>query len=674
MAGGFAGHPRGERMTRRSAFLITAAAVLPLLLLLVLQASFAAREQRQRLENDALALARVVISASDAEVSRSIGALDVLASAEAITRGDMEAAFYRAKGAADAQAHWVAVILTRAGDGSVIFDTREPFRGVDGGSARVRAPPPPFGTVVREGRGCPCVAFTRDAAGVGGPYKLTILHSAQPFARLLPSTASRYPVSALVTGDGRFVARSLNNDRTVGGPGSAYLRAAVAKGDVSGLYSGYTLEGFANYTAFARSGLTGWSAHVAMDNRTIDSPRLRALGSLAFAGLLSLAFAVLMVFIVLRQIRDSRLAAERMQQTQKLEALGQLTGGIAHDFNNLLTPIVGALDLLSKRQDIDARARRIAANGLSSANRAARLTGQLLAFSRQQKLTLKRVDLCVLLEDIRPLLEQSAGGEERLSIHLARDSCWAETDPLQLELALINLIINARDASPPDSLIEVSVTTDRIRRDEAWRIAVADRGSGMTDAVRARAFEPFFTTKQVGRGTGLGLAQVYAFARQSSGEVQIQSAPDQGTRVSIMLPSCDPPAVEAAMASIAPELKGQGFDILVVDDQADVREAISLTLEDDGHHVDVAESAAEALERMAKRAYRLGVIDFAMPGMNGAELIAEARSLYPDMRFLIVTGYLDSAAVEAATPDTGILAKPFEPEQLRRKVREIGAA
>ena len=661
-------------MTRRSAFLITAAAVLPLLLLLVLQASFAAREQRQRLENDALALARVVISASDAEVSRSIGALEVLASAEAITRGDMEASFHRVKGAADAQPHWVAVILARASDGTLIFDTREPYRGAGSEAAPVRVPPPPFGTVVLEGKGCPCVAFTRDAAGAGGPYKLTILHSARPFERLLPSTSGRYQVSGIVTADGRFVARSLNNDRTIGRPGSTYLRSAVAGQKTSGIYSGFTLEGFANYSAFARSGLTGWSAHVAMDNRTIDSPRLRALGSLAFAGLLSLAFAVLMVFIVLRQIRESRAAAERMQQTQKLEALGQLTGGIAHDFNNLLTPIVGALDLLSKRDDIDPRARRIAANGLSSANRAARLTGQLLAFSRQQKLTLKQVDLCVLLEDIRPLLEQSAGGEERLSIHFASDGCWAETDPLQLELALINLIINARDASPPDSLIEVSVKADKIRREEAWRIAVADHGSGMSDAVRARAFEPFFTTKQIGRGTGLGLAQVFAFARQSSGEVQIDSAPDQGTRVSILLPSCEPPAAEATMASNAPELKGLGFDILVVDDQADVREAISLTLEDDGHRVDVAESAAQALEQMAKRAYRLGVVDFAMPGMNGAELIAEARSLYPDMRFLIVTGYLDSAAVEAAAPDTGILAKPFEPEQLRRLVREIAAA
>jgi signal transduction histidine kinase len=658
-------------MTRRSAFLITAAAILPLILLLVLQASFAAREQRQRVENEALAQARVVIAAADAEVSRSIGALDVLASAEAIVRGDMAAAYERAKGATDSQADWVGAILMRVADGRVIFDTRKPFDPANRGQRPTVARPPPFATLVSSGEGCPCVALTRDAAGPGGPYKLTILHSAKPFVQLLPPARGRYEVSALAAADGRFVARSLNNDSTVGRPASKYLRAAVAGGKPSGLYRGYTLEGFANYTAFARSGLTGWSAHVAMTNQAIDAPRMRALGSLAFAGLLSLAFAGLMVLFVIRQIGESRRSAERLQQTQKLEALGQLTGGIAHDFNNLLTPIVGALDLLSKRQDLGERARRIAANGLSSANRAARLTGQLLAFSRQQKLTLKQVDLCVLLEDIRELLEQSAGGAERLSLHFTGDSCWAETDALQLELAMINLILNARDASPPNSPISVSVTPARLRRQDAWRVVVADLGSGMPESVRARAFEPFFTTKQTGRGTGLGLAQVFAFARQSSGEVQIDSAEGAGTRVSILLPACDPQEVKYAEAASAAEEHGQGLAILIVDDQADVRETISLTLEEDGHEVGVAESAAEALEKMAERPYALAVVDFAMPGMNGAELIAEARRLYPAMRFLIVTGYLDSDAVEAAAPGTPILAKPFEPEQLRRKVREI---
>jgi signal transduction histidine kinase len=605
-------------MTRRSAFLITAAAILPLILLLVLQASFAAREQRQRVENEALAQARVVIAAADAEVSRSIGALDILASAEAIKRGDQEAFYQRAKGAAASQEGWVGVILARGGDGVIIFDTREPFASANRTRSEIAGGPTPSATLVSSGKGCPCVALTRHAAGRGGPYKVTILHSAQPFSRLLPPTSGRYEVSGLASADGRFIARSLSNAELVGKPASKYLRAAVASGRPSGLYSGYTLEGFANYTAFARSELTGWSAHVAMDSKAIDSPRLRAFGSLAFAGVLSLAFAALMVFFVLRQIGESRRSAERLQQTQKLEALGQLTGGIAHDFNNLLTPIVGALDLLSKREELGERGRRIAANGLSSANRAAKLTGQLLAFSRQQKLTLRQVDLCLLLDDIRDLLEQSAGGSERLSLHFAGTSCWAETDALQLELALINLILNARDASPADSAITISVVPARLRRQDAWRVVVADQGSGMPEAVRARAFEPFFTTKQTGRGTGLGLPQVFAFAQQSSGEVQIDSAPGEGTRVSILLPACDPPSGEAPEPPSAPSERGAGLDILVVDDQGDVRETISLSLEEDGHRVAAADSAAEALNLMAERPFALAVVDCggaaALPG------------------------------------------------------------
>lgn len=658
-------------MTRRSAFLITAAAILPLIVLLVLQASFAAREQRQRVENEALAQARVIVAAADAEVSRSIGALDVLVSAEAIVRGDLGASYQRAKGAADSQAHWIAVIMTRKADGRQVFDTREPFEPGNRAGAAVVSGPPSTASLVRSGEGCPCVAFIRAAQGAGGPYVLTILHSAQPFLRLLPPPQGRYEVSALATADGRFIARSMNNDSTIGRPGSKYLRSAVAGGAPSGLYRGFTLEGFPNYTAFARSHLTGWSAHVAMTNQAIDAPRRRALGSLAFAGLLSLAFAGLMVFFALRQIGESRRSAERLQQTQKLEALGQLTGGIAHDFNNLLTPIVGALDLLSKREDLGDRARRIAANGLSSANRAAKLTGQLLAFSRQQKLTLRRVDLCALLEDIRELLEQSAGGADRLSIHYASGSCWAETDALQLELALINLILNARDASPPGSPIRVSINPARLRSQAAWKLVVADSGSGMPESVRFRAFEPFFTTKETGRGTGLGLAQVFAFARQSSGEVQIESANGMGTSVSILIPAAEQPQGEAPVAAGVAEAGVEALDILVVDDLADVRETITLTLEEDGHRVDAAESGAEALEKMAARTYTLAIVDFAMPGMTGAELIAKARALYLGMRFLIVTGYLDSEAVEAAAPGTIILAKPFEPEQLRAKVREI---
>ena len=245
-------------MTRRSAFLIVAAAILPLILLFVLQLGFAAREQRQRVENEALAQAKVVISASDAEVARAIGALDVLASADAITRGDVEAAFQRAKGAVDSQDDWVAVILTRAKDGALVFDTRIPLGDRAGRPESDVGDLQPF-AVVPSGPGCPCVAMRRPAAGRGGPYWLTVLQSTRPLASLLPPTEGLYEVSALVTDRGMFIARSLEGARTVGRPATKYVRAAVATKAPSGLYRGRTYEGLANYTAFARSELTGWS-------------------------------------------------------------------------------------------------------------------------------------------------------------------------------------------------------------------------------------------------------------------------------------------------------------------------------------------------------------------------------------------------------------------------------
>ncbi len=659
-------------MTRRSVLLIIAAAILPLILLLVMQVGFAAREQRQRVENDALAEAKLVIAASDAELARTIGALDVLSRATAVVSGDIPASYERARGETAAERDWAGVTMSRAVDGAILFDTRRPLGTAIAGSwPEDLGATIPTGPVIRSGEGCPCVTVSRRAEGVGGPYLLTVHHSTRPFLRLLPPGSGKYEVSALSTREGIFVARSLRNAERVGRPGTKYLRSAAAGNEASGLYSGYTLEGFANYTAFARSRLTGWSAHVAMSNRSIDALRLRSFGSLAVAGLLSLVFAALLIFFVLRQISEGRRSAERLQQTQKLEALGQLTGGIAHDFNNLLTPIVGALDYLSKNDDLGERPRRIAANGLASANRAAKLTGQLLAFSRQQKLSLSKIDLCVLLEDIRSLLEQSAGGAGRLELDIAGTNCWVETDPLQLELALINLVINARDASPPDEIITVSAAAARLHGAEAWKLTVADRGTGMPEAVRERAFEPFFTTKQTGRGTGLGLAQVFAFARQTHGEVQIDSAPGEGTRVAILLPTCPPPPGEAvAPVAAAPENSG-GLDILIVDDQPEVRETITLVLEEEGHRVEAVESGAAALAVLAERKFALGVIDFAMPGMNGAELIAEASTLDPGMRFIIVTGYLDSDAVEAAAPGTQVLAKPFDPERLRRIVWEV---
>ncbi|MBA3669534.1 MAG: response regulator [Sphingomonas sp.] len=661
-------------MVKKALWLIIAAAVLPLVTFFLLQSAFSAREQTQKIEDEALAQARVVVGASDALLARSIGALDTLSTINSLHDGEIAASYDRARQIAALEPYWSSVIVSREADGAELFDLRKPLGPPVPRTtkSRINSTGLAIGPVVREGQQCPCVAVSRRSPGKGGPYVVTALISTSPFVAVLPLAGPRYGVSALVDPDGIFIARSVNNRERVGRPASRFVRAAVAGPAATGFYRGVSLEGYENYTAFARSKLSGWSAHVALSSRSIDSPTRQALGSITIAALPSLAWAVVLVTFGLRYLVQTRRVAERMQHAQKLEALGQLTGGIAHDFNNLLTPIVGALDILSQRPDLDVRARRMAKGGLASANRAAKLTGQLLAFSRRQKLSLQPLDICAMLADIEPLLRQSAG-RSRLELNIAPDSCWVTTDPTQLELALLNLVINARDASADDGMIEISVTAGRTHTRPAWALIVADHGAGMPPEIKARAFEPFFTTKDQGHGTGLGLAQVFAFAQQSHGDVHIDSEPGEGTQVTLLLPSCETPP-RAEQTAVEPRALASGpLKLLVVDDDEDVRAAIVAVLQEDGHDVDSAASGEDGLKLIAGNHYALPLVDFAMPGMNGAELIAQARQQRADQRFVIVTGYLDSEAVEIAAPGTPVIAKPFDPDALRRRVRELAA-
>ncbi|MEO7240874.1 MAG: response regulator [Sphingomicrobium sp.] len=660
-------------MIKRSAWLIIAAALLPILLFVVLQSGFSAREERQRLEDGALDQSELIVASSDAILARSLGALDAMSTVKALADGDVPGAYRRAGQIAKLEPDWVSVILTRAADGSEMFDLRRPIGPPRAASGpRLANSPTEIGSVVDLGPGCPCIALSR-RAGPNDQWLLTVLLSRVPFVKLLPGVRGTYAVSALVAGDGTFIARSLNDDSLAGRPGSRYLRKAVADGRPRGIYSGFTLEGLANYTAFARSALSGWSGHVAMSSGYIDDPRQRAFRSLGLGALLSLLFAVFLVLFALRQVAEGRRLADRVEQAQKLEALGQLTGGIAHDFNNLLTPIIGALDFLARKSELDARARRMASGALASAERAAKLTAQLLTFSRRQKLLLEPVDLCAMLGEIRPLLEQSLGKDHPLELDLASGPCFTRTDLTQFELAVLNLVINARDASPVGAAIVVAVEPGAIGDTPAWLLSVTDRGSGMSEDIRRRALEPFFSTKPHGRGTGLGLAQVFGVAEQSNGQLEIDSGPGEGTRVTLRLPACAAPAEQLATGTQddADAPVPRALQLLVVDDDPAVRATIVHALEDDGHVIDSVGNPATALEAIRQQLYDLAIVDFAMPEMNGAELIAAARALRPDLRCLIVTGYLDSAAVEAAAPHVPIIRKPFDPEALRRKVREL---
>jgi signal transduction histidine kinase/CheY-like chemotaxis protein len=651
----------------RSSWLIAAAVLIPLLLFAVFQSGFAARDERRAIEARSLAQARSVIVASDAIIARTIGGIEALSTIQALPRGDVAGAYGRARAIAALNPNWVTVELTRVRDGTILFDLRRPL----GAGMLATAPRPApadtlVGPVVRDGAGCPCVTVERAAPGPDGGYVISVLLAADPFLRLLPSRGRQYEVSALVTPDGRFIARTVDQAKRVGTLASRSVRTALASGEPSGIYRGQTLEGFENYSAFARSSLTGWSAHIAMDTRYLDTPARRFLGSIGVAALLSALLAVVLIWFALRQLAAGRRAAERGQQAQKLEALGQLTGGIAHDFNNLLTPVVGALDFLITRGSLDERGRRIANGALASAQRAGKLTAQLLAFSRRQKLEIAPVDVNLLFDELRPILEQAVGKDHAVDFAVAPDVLCVRTDYNQLELAILNLVINARDAMPGGGTIRIEAALER----DVVVLRVIDEGEGMSAETRQRALEPFFTTKSTGRGTGLGLAQVFGVMEQSGGSVDIDSRVGSGTTVTLRLPLCDEVPAPRQRLSSSVTKTAKSLRLLIVDDDPAVRAAIARLFED-GHVVDSVGDARIALTAIEHCDYDLAIVDFAMPVLDGAALIRAARKLRPAQKFLMVTGYSDSEAVTAACPDTPVIRKPFDIEALRDRVREL---
>jgi PAS domain S-box-containing protein len=360
-------------------------------------------------------------------------------------------------------------------------------------------------------------------------------------------------------------------------------------------------------------------------------------------------------------------AEEALRQAQKMEAVGRLTGGIAHDFNNLLTPIMGGLELLAARTE-DPRMKRVADAALESARRGAKLTGQLLAFSRIQRISMAPVAVNVLIEKMQTLLRHTIGRAVAIGTAFDPQAGHGLCDANQLENAILNLAINARDAMPGGGTLTIS-TARLTLPDEAdhragtfVRIRVADTGEGMPPEVAARATEPFFSTKPLGKGTGLGLAQVYGIAQQSGGTLRIRSAPGEGAEVDLLIPAADAPAAgegeaEAVAASARDGLRAK---VLVIDDDDDVRAFLIASLDGLGHDVIAAENGEEGLARLREARPDLALIDYAMPGMHGADVARAAREIAPGLPIVFVTGYAESEQLEAALgSDVPVLRKPF---------------
>jgi PAS domain S-box-containing protein len=378
-----------------------------------------------------------------------------------------------------------------------------------------------------------------------------------------------------------------------------------------------------------------------------------------------------------RDITELKAAQEQLRQSQKMEALGQLTGGIAHDFNNLLTVVVGGLDLLVKRTD-DPKLKRYAENALAAAERGARLTGQLLAFSRVQRLEVRPTHVAPLIRNMRPLLRNVLGPgiEKRFDLDDAMMPVMA--DPTQLEVAVLNLAINARDAMPDGGILSFASRPVKVRGDpdiidgDYLEVTIADTGTGMEPQVAERAFEPFFTTKEVGKGTGLGLSMVYGMARQSGGAARIESREGEGTAVKLLFRKADVPVTEIAEPaedSAAPAKPPVPLSVLVIDDDPDVRGFIVETLEEQGYQVREASDGRAGLAELERARPDLVVLDFIMPGLSGAEVASRIRAEAPGQPILFVSGYSETEAVKRTAPDAPLLTKPFRADALHKAVR-----
>jgi PAS domain S-box-containing protein len=384
-------------------------------------------------------------------------------------------------------------------------------------------------------------------------------------------------------------------------------------------------------------------------------------------------------------ISEQRSLENQLIQAQKMDAIGKLTGGIAHDFNNLLAAVIGGVGLLEKRAALQDEERKILGMTKRAAEQGSELVRRLLAFARRQKLEPHPVPIGALREAVSDLLTHTLGGLVEIDWRTDGDAWPAFADQAQLELALVNLIINARDAMPAGGTVTVSIENrpasgegpPELPAADHVLIVVADRGTGIAPEDLERVMDPFFTTKEVGKGSGLGLSMVYGFAQQSDGAFRIESEVGKGTRAELWLPRA-PDRQEAGARPIADDAQVHSpgpLKILLVDDHEEVRATTGAMLEELGHTVAGAANGRDALEalRQGDCDYNLMISDYAMPHVSGTEFLREARELCPDVPALIITGYAEVGAITDRPENVEVLLKPFTPRALEAAIARICA-
>ena len=672
--------PRGVGASRlRTLLVLLAATLLPLMIYALVSTSISYRDDRRATEAATLARAVKIVDAVDARLDGVSAMMRALATIRSIRERRWDEARQRSIEIAALDADWRDVSLIDLDTGTILYalrrtDLGDQQTGRNGRRANETASMPSVGGIIAGSDGRPELRVTMQIqAGSTSGYLLQVTLDPRLVQRILAASAPREGVSAVVDRSGLFIARSKAASSRLGTPATKYVQQAIRSGG-SGIYRGVTYEGLENYSAFATSPRTGWSAHVAVSRELFDAPQTGWRLAAGLAGLMGIILAVALILLILRFVAARRAVEERAHHAERLESVGKLTGGIAHDFNNMLAIVIGSLDLAHRRLARgDSNVARYIDNAMDGAMRAAELTRRLLAFSRNHPLAPAAIDVNTLIRTTGELLRRTIGSSVEIEFDFEPEVWPTFVDPGQLENALVNLAVNARDAMPDGG--RLTIATENRPGASGGKdhvvLTVIDTGFGMSREVASRAFEPFYTTKDVGRGTGLGLSQIHGFVTQSGGDVTIASMPGEGTSVTMLLPRHTGPEIPAGEAKkeanpTAPEGRLDEI-VLIVEDEERVRRTTVEALRSLGYTVRHASNGREALTVLAGQpGVHIMITDIVMPGMNGRELAEHVRRDYPDIRILLATGY---EREQVGADEDRVLRKPFGISELAQRVR-----
>lgn len=675
----------------RLGLIALAALLLPAVLFIAGIASYLVWDAGQRAERDTIARAHRIVERVDTEIQREIRALNAVATSltnVAITRPHPTPDRVRLN--AELFPEWLGSLVWAHGETTSRFSSL-PVEGLP-------AIPPSWSTPELLGS-APVIGGIEEVAG----RHVVLVHQAVPEdPRRLILTTALHPtqfhatlmahmpedsIGALVDREGDFIARSRDHDQRLGTQSTIYVRTAIAEGAAEGVYRGRTLEGFENVSAFVRSPLSGWSVHIAISQALVDEPLRLALVVALAGGALSIALAGGLIWLLLRDIRRRQDAQLALAHAQRVEALGRLTGGIAHDFNNLLTVIIGNIERSRRSGADDADRSRLLEGALGAARSAGGLTRSLLAYSRKQHLAPEVVEANDCVKEAVDVIGRTLGDRYEVVTALDADAGAIMVDRAQFVSAIVNLAINARDAMEDGGRITLKSHRSDLKEAErrlglpAGRyvaIVVSDTGPGMSQDVAARAFEPFFTTKDVGKGTGLGLAQVEGFTRQSGGAAQLTTAEGAGVTITLYFPAVDkvdlPPASGSVLDAPPAQVSLQKhLRVLLVEDDPGVRDHARHLLKDAGFHVTECATTEQAEAHLRTKQFDLLFSDVILPGsMTGADLADLAEQIQPGIEVLLATGY-SGKGFAALEGKRRILAKPYDAKALADALLRVNA-